>query len=249
MMKKTVALLVTMVFCLAVHAQNQEGIVRTAGTSKKKGTAIPGVILRPAGGNDVMSGADGRFTMTLQQRLAEGDSFLLSKVFKKGYEPIDKDILTRRFVFSQTVPIEIVLVSSKQLMKTKADIEEKARKNAERRYKKQKSDLEEQLAAQRISAADYQKRTQELERQMQSFEVLIAAMADHYARTDYNKLDSLNAVINECIVNGELEKADSLINTKGDVRVRANENIAKGKRLSAAEAFVDSLSNEVHQKQ
>lgn len=109
--------------------------------------------------------------------------------------------------------------------------------------------LEEQLAAQRISAADYQKRAQELERQMQSFEVLIAAMTDHYARTDYNKLDSFNAVINECIVNGELEKADSLINTKGDVRIRANENIAKGKRLSAAEAFVDSLSNEIHQKQ
>lgn len=78
---------------------------------------------------------------------------------------------------------------------------------------------------------------------MQKFEVLIAAMSDHYARTDYNKLDSLNAVINECIINGELETADSLINTKGDVKKRANDNIVKGKRLKLAELFLDSLSN------
>lgn len=247
-MKKTIVLLTTIVCCLASFAQRQEGIVRTSGTAKKKGTAISGAILRPIGGNDVMSGADGRFSIILRQQLEEGDYFLLSKVFKKGYEPIDKDILKRRFVYSQTVPIEIVLISTEQLMKTKADIEGKARKNAESRYRKQKSDLKAQLAAQRINATDYQEQVQVLERQMQKFEVLIAAMADHYARTDYNKQDSLNAVINECIINGELEKADSLINTKGDVRKRAIENITKGKRLKAAEAFVDSLSDVFHKK-
>ena len=247
-MKKGVILLSIVLFGLTAFAQSQEGIVRTSGTAKKKGTVISGVILRPVGGNDVMSDAEGRFTIVLRQQLEEGDSFLFSKVFKKGYEPIDKDILKRRFVYSTTVPIEIVLISSKQLMKTKADIEEKARKNAESRYRKQKSYLEAQLAAQRINTADYQKKVQVLEKQMQTFEVLIAAMADHYARTDYNKLDSLNAAINECIINGELEKADSLINTKGDVRERAHENITKGKRLKMAEAIVDSMSNMVNEK-
>lgn len=243
MTKKSIVLLTIATCCLLTFAQSQEGIVRTSGTAKKKGSPISGVILRPLGGNDVMSGDDGRFSMHLRQQLEEGDYFLFSRVFKKGYEPIDKDILKRRFVYSQTVPIEIVLISSEQLMKTKADIEEKARKKAERRYRKQKSDLEAQLAAQRINAAEYRKQVQMLERQMQKFEVLIAAMSDHYARTDYNKLDSLNAVINECIINGELEKADSLINTKGDVKKRANDNIVKGKRLKLAELFLDSLSN------
>lgn len=134
MTKKSIVLLAVATCCLLTFAQSQEGIVRTSGTAKKKGSPISGVILRPLGGNDVMSGDDGRFSMHLRQQLEEGDYFLFSRVFKKGYEPIDKDILKRRFVYSQTVPIEIVLISSEQLMKTKADIEEKARKKAEIRF-------------------------------------------------------------------------------------------------------------------
>lgn len=248
-MKKVVLICVIFFLSLSIYAQTQEGIVRTSGSAKKKGLELQGVILRSVGGNDVMSQADGSFSMVLQQHLSEGDSFQLAKVYKKGYEPIDKNLLSRQFVYSKSAPIEIVLISTKQLTKTKADVETKARKNAEKRCRKQMSDLKKHLDAQQISTADYQKKAQELEKQMKTFEVLIAAMADHYARTDYNKLDSLNAAINECIVNGELEKADSLINTKGDVKKRANENIAKGKLLHAAEILLDSVTNIMKQAQ
>lgn len=240
-MKEVFSILLCILFGIAVSAQKQNGFVRTPGSANKKGDVIQGVILRPIGGNDVKSDADGQFSMLLQQRLEEGDYFLLAKLFKKGYEPIDKNILKRKFIYSKTVPIEIVLISSKQLVKIKEDIEEKARKNTESRCRKKKTELERQLAKQQITKTEYQKQIIELERHKQAFEKLIAAMADHYARTDFNKLDSLNAVINECIINGELEKADSLINTKGDVRVRANENIAKGRRLRAAEEVLDSI--------
>ena len=233
---------------LSIYAQTQEGIVRTSGSAKKKGLELQGVIIRPIGGNDVMSQVDGSFSVILQQHLSEGDSFQLAKVYKKGYEPLDKNLLSRLFVYSKSAPIEIVLISTKQLTKTKADIEAKARENAEKRCRKQMSELKKYFDAQQISTNDYQKKKQELEKQMKTFEVLIAAMADHYARTDYNKLDSLNATINECIVNGELEKADSLINTKGDVKKRANENIIKGKRLHEAENLLDSVTNVIQQQ-
>ena len=55
-----------------------------------------------------------------------------------------------------------------------------------------------------------------------------------------NKLDSLNLEINKCIKNGELEKADSLINTKGDIKMRAIENIKEGKQIKEAEIFLDN---------
>lgn len=245
-MKAVISLLVCLCFGLTVSAQSQEGYVRTSGTAKKKGDAIQGVILRPHGGNEVMSGSDGHFSMLLQQRLSEGDSFKFSKIFKKGYEPIDKNILSHKFVYSSSVPIEIVLISTRQLTKTRATVESRARKNAEKRCRKQLAELKKKLDSQQMSSSDYKRQSQELEKQMQSFEVLIAAMADHYARTDYNKLDSLNAVINECIINGELEKADSLINTKGDMKKRANENIAKGQRLRAAEALIDSVADVIN---
>lgn len=242
-MKRIMLIFISFFLSLSFYAQTQEGVVRTSGTVKKKGIELQGVILRPIGGNDVMSQADGSFSMTLRQNLSEGESFQLAKVYKKGYEPIDKNILSRQFVYSKSAPIEIVLISTKQLIKTRTDIENTSRKNAEKRCRKQMADLKKRLNAQQISTVDYQKKEQELEKQMKTFEVLIAAMADHYARTDYDKLDSLNAAINECIVNGELEKADSLINTKGDVKIRANENIAKGKRLHEAESLLDSVGN------
>ena len=45
---------------------------------------------------------------------------------------------------------------------------------------------------------------------------LIDGMADRYARTDYDHLDSIDREINICIEEGELEKADSLIHTVFD---------------------------------
>ena len=247
-MKRVVTLLGCLCCGLMAFAQYQEGYVRTSGSAKKTGDALPGVILRPNGGNEVMSGSDGRFFMILQQKLAEGDSFQFSKIVKKGYEPIDKNILSRKFVYSNSVPVEIVLVSTEQLIKTKAKVESRARKNAEKRCRRQMAELKRRLDSQQMSSDEYQRQTKELEKQMLSFEVLIAAMADHYARTDYNKLDSLNVAINDCIIKGELEKADSLINTKGDIKERANENIAKGRRLKTAEAFVDSISNALNDR-
>ena len=45
----------------------------------------------------------------------------------------------------------------------------------------------------------------------EAYQALIGDMADRYARTDYDQLDSIDYKINVCIENGELEKADSLI--------------------------------------
>ncbi|MBQ3363261.1 MAG: hypothetical protein IJG42_04880 [Muribaculaceae bacterium] len=227
---------------LPVFAQSQEGYVRT-----EKGTALSGVTLRPIGNrNTVTSDQRGHFVMELGGNFKEGDSFRFSYVHKNGYEPLDKGLLDRQFVVSSSVPVEIVLISSKHLIKTKEKVERQARKNAEREYNKQLKNLRKQLDNQKISINDYYTEKRRLDWQMASFETLIAAMAEHYARTDYEHLDSLNAAINDCIIKGELEKADSLINTKGDVINRAYENIEKGKRLHEAEVLLDSIGSVIN---
>ena len=223
-------------------AQTQEGYVRT-----ENGIAISGVTLRPVGNrNAVTSDQNGHFVLELGGSLKEGDSFRFSYVHKKGFEPLDKGLLDCQFIVSSSVPVEIVLISSKQLIKTKEEVERQARKNAEKKYKKQLKNLRKQLDDQIISINDYNIEKQRLDWQMESFETLIAAMAEHYARTDYEHLDSLNTAINKCIIKGELEKADSLINTKGDVKPRAYENIEKGKRLHEAEVLLDSISTVIN---
>lgn len=227
--------------------QTQQGYVRTAGTAKQKGKPLADVVIRTSGSSSsVQSNKSGQFTMALSSVKSEGDGFRITSVRKSGYELLDKDALNGDFIYSKTVPVEIVLISTSELIKTRQQIEERARKNATKRYENKLKELQKQLDKQKITAQEYADKINQLEKQMESFEGLIAAMADHYARTDYDKLDSLNAAINECIANGELEKADSLIDTKGDVRQRALENMKKGMHLHDAETQLDSVRQRVN---
>ena len=76
---------------------------------------------------------------------------------------------------------------------------------------------------------------------MDAFDSLLEPMADRYARVDYDKLDSLDAAINRCIVEGELMKAESLINTKGDIRERVSDNLSEGRHLAETEQKLKEL--------
>lgn len=240
-MNRGVLLFFVMVAAMSLRAQNQRGIVRAIRSDGSGTEPLENVIVRPQGGNDVKSGADGCFLMELSGGLREGDSFQLVKVYRRGYEPVDKQLLSRWFVYSKSVPVEIILVSSRQLAKVRMRIENDARRRFNKRYDRSVANLRKQLDSCRISAEKYRTELDSLERAMSVFENLIGAMADHYARTRYDRRDSLNIKINRYIEEGRLEQADSLINTKGDVVQRAHDNIAKGRRLRASENFVDSI--------
>ena len=75
---------------------------------------------------------------------------------------------------------------------------------------------------------------------------LIGDMADRYARTDYDNLDSIDVEINICIENGELEKADSLIHTVFDPETVLERNRAAKKeieeRIKFAQAVIDKAT-------
>lgn len=240
-------LLTIMVLLLAgtTFAQTQQGFVRTAGTATKKGTPLSNVTIRSVGGSSVLSDTRGHFTMNVSGVGREGDLFKITSVRKNGYELLDKDGLKNSFVYSTRVPVEIVMISTKELQKIKQDIEERARRNAEKSYEKKLKALKKDLENQKVTIQEYNVKVNELEQQMESFESLIGAMAEHYARTDYDKLDSLNAAINQCIAEGRLEEADSLINTKGNVVERAHENMRKGQQLTEAEAQLEEAKHKV----
>lgn len=247
-MRRLFTTLFLLTLIITSFAQTQQGYVRTAGTAKQKGKPLPDVVIQTSGSSSsVQSNKSGQFTMALSSVKDEGDGFRITSVRKSGYELLDKDALNGDFIYSKSVHIEIVLISTSELIKTRQQIEERARKNATKRYEGKLKELQKQLDKQKITAQEYADQINQLEKQMESFESLIAAMADHYARTDYDKLDSLNKAINECIANGELEKADSLIDTKGDVRKRALENIKKGQHLHEAEVQLNSASQRVNE--
>ena len=82
----------------------------------------------------------------------------------------------------------------------------------------------------------------------EKYQSLIGDLADRYARTDYDHLDSIDREINICIENGELEKADSLIHTVFDPetvleRNRAAKEAAKAK-MQLGQDIIDEANDE-----
>ena len=119
-------------------------------------------------------------------------------------------------VFSTSVPVEIVMADSRVLEANKRRISENAYRKAEETYQAKKKVLEQQLAESKMTEAECRQQLQTLQDNYEKYVNMIEDMAERYARTDYDHLDSLDREINICIENGEFDKADSLIHTVFD---------------------------------
>lgn len=217
---------------LSASAQTQEVIVKTIGRPKQPGKVLQGVEVRVLGGqeNTYITDANGISKIIIRHKM-DGDSFTFLSIEKDGYELQDQGILNRGSVFSTKVPLFILMVDSDQLAKDKKRIEDNAKRRASNEYKKKKIKIEKQLKANKITEEGKKHELEELERQYEQYRFLVSKLADHYARTDYDKLDSTEQVINNCIENGEYEKADSLLRTLTNPQIVVEENTAAKKEI------------------
>ena len=214
-------------FCIAatfgVNAQRQEGYVRTLEKANHPSHGIEGVTINileyP---NALVSKKGGKFSFTIQGK-KPGDPFKVSRVTKKGYSLVDKRLQGRMYSYSATAPIEIVMVSDKQLAAEKKLIEDKAYARAKKTYEAGIANLERELNEKRISEQAYYAERERLNSDYDNYIQLINDMAERYAIADYKNLSDANREILECIENGLLERADSLINNKGDFDKREQE--------------------------
>ena len=205
---------------LAALAQKQQGIVRTIERPGQKSVGINGVTIKineyP---NAIVSGKGGKFSFTIQGK-RQGDRCLVTRVEKKGYTLIDK---MPSFAYSISTPVEIVMVSNKQLQQDEKRIRDKATEKAEANYNKRIAELERQLQEKTISEEKYREQLQHVFDGYENYIKMIDDMARRYAMTDYKGISDINRQIQECIENAELERADSLINSKGDINRRKKE--------------------------
>ena len=240
-MKKLIFLLICVGIAVSAVGQTQKGHVRTIGRPGKPGRPLPGATVRWKGiVNTAISQADGSFAVTMTGK-KDGDPIALHSVQCKGYQLKDKGLLGRPQVFSTRVPIEIVMVNTEQLEADKRLIEKKAYDVAEQNYKKKLKTLQEQANSKKISAEQYRKDLQQLQNKYEAYQALISDMADRYARTDYDQLDSIDYQINVCIENGELERADSLIHTVFDPETVLERNRAAKEEIRQRMEFAQSV--------
>ena len=204
---------------LSAYAQgvvHQQGYVRSVGRPENKaGKRLSGAVIKVSGQhNTVRSGQNGKFTLQFTGLREGKDSYSFSSVRLAGYDLQDAGMLGHRHPLSSTVPVEVVLVP--QALKT--EIEERVRRTVEQHYQKK---LRYVNALRAKDAERYQVELKRLEAEYEKRDQLITDMVNRYASTDYARLDSLSARINQFIENGELERADSLINAQDMSRLEA----------------------------
>ena len=215
-MKKYCFLSLFIAFVFAASAQTQQGFVKTQGLANKPGEPLAGVTIRWRGAmNAVLSGQDGKFSVSFVGK-KNGDAISLLSVSKKGFELLNPKMTKDPLVFSTSVPVEIVMADSKVLEANKQRISDNAYQKAEETFQRKAQALKQQVAENKMTETEFNQQLQTLKNNYQKYVDMIEGMAERYARTDYDHLDSLDREINICIENGELDKADSLIHTVFD---------------------------------
>ena len=212
------------VFCLlligisVVSAQTQRGYVKTRGRLQSDGTIIPGTRLSGAtvtlkGNKSVISGANGVFSFAVSNK-----SFCIINVRKDGYQIYDRDLLGKPHSYSSN-DLLVVMDTPDNVLADKLASERKIRRTLQRQLTEKEDEIEALKEQQKITDEQYQKQLEALYKsQENNDEKLISEMAEYYSTIDFDQMNEFQHRVAAFILNGELTRADSLLNTKGNGR-------------------------------
>ena len=235
--------------CLGMSASAQQsGIVRTLERPSKPSVGIEGVTIRVLEyPNVIVSKRGGKFSFALEGK-RPGAPFTVSRVQKKGFSLVDKQLKGRRFAYSPSVPLEIVMVSDAQLENDKKRIEDNAYDKAQKDFTKKLGALEKQLKEKSISEKEYRQKYEELSNNYNNYVQMIEQMAERYAMTDYSGMDEVSQEIQSCIENADLEQADELITRKGSFDKREQELLDKIQLKEKSEQLSQQLEQDIEKE-
>ena len=253
----TLLFIISVVFCNAQNKE-QEGLVKTRGRLDSEGKVIPGVAISNAsvvlkGGNSTVSEKDGEFSILLPE-----DKYYLQNVEKEGYIVVDQDVLSKQYVYSKN-PLVLVMETPQQQMEDELAAERKIRRTLTRQLHEREDEIERLKEENKISIEEYRQALNKLYEDTENNEKLISDMAERYSKIDFDQIDEFYVQVSNYILNGELTKADSMLNTKGNIdsdieslnhlkEVNAKERAELSKRqkkLEKSEAFAQHQLEEL----
>lgn len=252
-MRKLILLFICFCAMVQVTAQTQTGFVKTRGKMGANGQVVPGTRLAGAtvqvkGRNAVVTPASGTFSFPVP-----GNKFFVQSVKKQGYVLTDPEATIRQYIYSSN-PLILVLETPESKTADKLDNERKIRKTLQRQLQAKEDEIEALKEKDKITTAQYQEALQQLYAEQQSNERLISDMAERYSIIDFDQEDEFNLRISDCILNGRLTEADSLLRSKGDIDSRIADlnqhheaNAQTRAKLEKSEALEKSDREEIAQ--
>ena len=240
-MKRFLLFLCLIVTVSVSFSQTQQGYVKTRGRLAANGTAIPGTRLSGAtitfkGNRTVTSSTNGVFTFAVPSK-----TFCITHVQKNGYQLYDNDLLGRDHKFSAN-DLLVVMDTPDNVLADKLTSERKIRRTLQRQLAEKEDEIEALKEQLKITEEQYRKQLQELYKAQENNEKLISEMAERYSTLDFDQLDDFQRRVAVYIQNGELTRADSLLNTKGSMEERRA-------RIEQNRAALEANAEEIRKRQ
>ena len=232
-MKRLLLLSFLFVISSVTYAQTQQGRVKTRGRLNSNGTVTPGKGISGAtvtlgNGSTQVSGNNGTFSFAASKGM-----YSLKNVQKQNYQLCDRDLLGRSKKYSTDI-LEIAMQTSDEALEDRLESEEKIRATLTAQLNKQKAELRNLKEQQQISQQEYNEKLSALYDAQGTNEKFISEMAERYSTMDFDQMDEFQRKVAFYIQNGELARADSLLNTKGSMEERSEE-IDRARKANAEE--------------
>lgn len=222
-MKRFLSLTIVLLATIISFAQTQQGVVKTRGRMVDgqlvEGERLAGATITLNFGNPLVSSDQGTFSFNVPAT----KSYSLVSAVKQGYTLADPEYTRRSFSYSADSPFYVVLEDENQ---RQADINaatRKVRRTLMAQLDEREEEIESLKAQNKLNEKEYQDCLKQLYDNQSKSEQLVRKMAERYASTDYDQLDEFNRLVQMYIEEGELQKADSLIRSKGDIEQRVAE--------------------------
>ena len=223
-MKKTLSVLFALLMsCITASAQIQNGYVRSQGTSyNRTGSPLKGarVFVKGLNGSKVTA-PNGTFNFNLGGGKTQ---FCISSVTLKGYTLLSP--LAPAYNVGKAA-VEIVMQSREERIQNEARISKIIEERITKSYNAKTKELQKKITTLEKALSNKIKKSDELETQIRSLKEqlknlddqylkrneLIDKMVEEYVNLDYATMNNNKAELCSYIETGELEKADSLLNT------------------------------------
>lgn len=209
-MNRLTLILLSFIIVLGISAQGvlrQKGYVRTVGRpDAPKGKPLSGVLIGVQGQtNNVRSRQDGHFEIPFAQASAGVSSFRLSRVTLGGYNLYETSIMGRPLPVSPSFPLEIVMVSAKEVEGMKQKFTEQVRQRYQTELNK--------LRAEKAQLGErYQTELNRVNEKYKNCDAYVADLVERFSHIDYATLDYQTSCVYASIEAGNLDEADRLLN-------------------------------------
>ena len=227
-MKRITILIIALCCVLPTFVQAQQkqqhAIVKTRGRQLDDGSIASGrriseAVVDVKGTGKILSDDKGELSFGVSVT----SGYYLTNVTKEGYMLSDLDVISKQHQY-QSQPFDILLESVEELNAYRRSIERKVRRN----YQNQLDELSDRIdsleSADSAQAEEISRLRMELDRAYDEAEQYVDKMTEYYLNIDFDREIDFDIEISYYIINGMLDKADSLLATRGNIEERVRQN-------------------------